>query len=140
MGRLVYLLDTNIILEFLLDQEKAADVERLIRATKPEDLHLTEFALYSLGVVMMRRKRHDIFLEILDDLLVRRRVGLIRLAPSDMKAIAAASKAHNLDFDDAYQYVAAEKRKLTIVSFDADFDRTPRGRKTPAQILTRLTS
>jgi predicted nucleic acid-binding protein len=136
----VYLLDTNIILEFLLDQEKAADVERLIRTTEAEDLHLTEFALYSLGVVLMRRKRHDIFIEILDDLLVRRRVRLIRLALSDMKAIAAASKTHNLDFDDAYQYVAAEKRKLTIVSFDADFDRTPKGRKTPAQILTRLTS
>ena len=131
----MYLLDTNIILEFLLDQEKAADVERLIRETEAEDLHLTEFALYSLGVVLMRRKRHDVFLEILQDLLVRRRVRLIRLVVSDMKAIANASKTYKLDFDDAYQYVAAEKRKLVIVSFDADFDRTPKGRKTPAQIL-----
>jgi predicted nucleic acid-binding protein len=136
----VYLLDTNIILEFLLDQEKAADVERLIRETESGDLHLTEFALYSLGVVLMRRKRHDVFLEVLQDLLVRRRVRLIRLVVSDMKAIANASRTYNLDFDDAYQYVAAEKRKLVIVSFDADFDRTPKGRKTPADIVSRSTN
>jgi predicted nucleic acid-binding protein len=44
-------------------------------------------------------------------------------------------KQFNLDFDDAYQYVAAEKHDLTIVSFDSDFERTGRGRKTPAEVL-----
>jgi predicted nucleic acid-binding protein len=40
-----------------------------------------------------------------------------------------------LDFDDAYQYVAADKHNLVIVSFDGDFDRTERGRKTPQAVL-----
>jgi predicted nucleic acid-binding protein len=40
-----------------------------------------------------------------------------------------------LDFDDAYQYVAAEKYGLTLVSFDADFDQTKLGRKTPDDVL-----
>jgi uncharacterized protein len=40
-----------------------------------------------------------------------------------------------LDFDDAYQYVAAEKHDLSLVSFDADFDRTSRGKTTPAELL-----
>lgn len=44
----------------------------------------------------------------------------------------------NLDFDDAYQYVAAEKYTLTLVSFDADFDRTERGKKTPGEIRGEL--
>ena len=39
-----------------------------------------------------------------------------------------------LDFDDAYQYVAAEKNDLTIVSFDKDFDRTERGRVPPSEV------
>lgn len=43
-----------------------------------------------------------------------------------------------LDFDDAYQYTAAEKYDLQIISFDTDFDRTERGRKTPQQILETL--
>jgi len=41
----------------------------------------------------------------------------------------------NLDFDDAYQYAIAEKYDLTIVSFDRDFDRTERGRKTPGEVV-----
>jgi len=43
-------------------------------------------------------------------------------------------KKFQLDFDDAYQYVAAEKYNLTIISFDNDFDKTERGRKTPEEI------
>ena len=41
----------------------------------------------------------------------------------------------NLDFDDAYQYAVAERYGLTIISFDSDFDRTERGRKTPEELL-----
>lgn len=36
---------------------------------------------------------------------------------------------------DAYQYVAAEKQNLTIISFDKNFDKTKQGRKTPAEAL-----
>jgi predicted nucleic acid-binding protein len=32
------------------------------------------------------------------------------------------------EIDDAYQYVAAERYDLAVVSFDGDFDRTERGR------------
>jgi hypothetical protein len=50
-------------------------------------------------------------------------------------SVAESRERLHLDFDDAYQYVAAEKHDLTLISFDADFDRTERGRKTPADIL-----
>lgn len=40
----------------------------------------------------------------------------------------------NIDFDDAYQYVAAEQYGLTIVSFDTDFNRTEKGCKAPDRI------
>lgn len=131
----MYLLDTSVILELLLDQEQADDVERLLREAGARHLHLSEFALYSLGIVLMRRNRYDAFLQIVDELLVRRRVRLIRLGIRDMKRIVDACQSYNLDFDDAYQYAAAEKRDLLIVSFDKDFDRTPRGRKTPAEAM-----
>ena len=36
---------------------------------------------------------------------------------------------------DAYDYVAAEKHDLVLVSFDSDFDRTELGRKTPGEVL-----
>jgi predicted nucleic acid-binding protein len=40
----------------------------------------------------------------------------------------------SLDFDDAYQYIAAEKYGLAIISFDSDFGRTEKGRKPPDDI------
>jgi len=54
----------------------------------------------------------------------------------DMQDVANASRKFNLDFGDAYQHAAAEKYNLAIVSFDTNFDRTARGRKTPAELLS----
>ena len=59
---------------------------------------------------------------------------MVHLEPDDVSDLVHTIRQFNLDFDDAYQYVAAEKHDLTIISFDADFDRTPRGRKLPVDI------
>ena len=61
---------------------------------------------------------------------------MVQLGPRDMQPLISLMEQFNLDFDDACQYLAAEKHDLTIVSFDADFDRTQRGKKTPAEIVT----
>ena len=133
----MYLLDTSIILELLLDQERADEVEQLLRETQSGRLHLTEFTLYSPGVILVRRKLPETFLQAVDELVGAAAVRLVRLLVRDMKAVADNSRRFNLDFDDAYQYTAAEKRKLEIVSFDRDFERTPKGRTTPTEILAR---
>ncbi len=79
---------------------------------------------------------HDIFLRAVKDLLFTGGMTLLRLIPSDLADVARRAKQFGLDFDDAYQYVAADKHNLVIVSFDADFDRTERGRKQPHQVTT----
>jgi predicted nucleic acid-binding protein len=61
-------------------------------------------------------------------------VIIISLSLDDMGLAIEAAKRFNLDFDDAYQYVSAEKYGLTLISFDSDFDRTERGRKLPSSI------
>lgn len=61
-------------------------------------------------------------------------VQLIRLKVEDMEKLVDFSKRFSLDFDDAYQYTLAEKYNLTLVSFDSDFDKTERGRKTPKEV------
>lgn len=53
----------------------------------------------------------------------------------DMEKVTVSARDFGLDFDDAYQYVAAETHELTIVSFDSDFNRTKKGRKTPREIF-----
>lgn len=131
----MYLLDTNIVLEFLLDQKEADQIESLLLNIPQEHLYLSEFSFYSVGVVLLRRKLENIYLQFIDDLLISGGVSLVRLSPEDMENLASAAQRFNLDFDDAYQYVSAEKYNLTILSFDSDFDRTDKGRKTPAEVL-----
>lgn len=130
----MYLVDTNLILEILLRQAKAEEVKRFLEHAPGEQLFLTEFSLYSLGILLIRRNLHDIFLRAVEDLLFTGGMTVLRLAPADLADVVRCSKQFGLDFDDAYQYVAADKHNLVIVSFDADFDRTARGRKQPHQV------
>ena len=74
----------------------------------------------------------------LEDTFIDGDVSLIRLKPEDSKQLIEVVNQFKLDFDDAYQYLAAELNDLTIVSFDKDFDKTELGRKTPSQILKQL--
>jgi len=61
-------------------------------------------------------------------------VAVIGLSAQEMKGIIQVARRFGLDFDDAYQYAVAERYGLTVVSFDADFDRTERGRKVPKDL------
>jgi len=131
----MFLVDTNIWLELLLDQEKATDVRRFFEAHESSQLAITEFSLYSMGIVLTRLKKHEVFEDFLADTLEHSRVRLIRLDVAGLKEVLDVQRRFGLDFDDAYQYVAASKHNLTLLSFDRDFDRTELGRKTPAQAL-----
>jgi predicted nucleic acid-binding protein len=76
-----------------------------------------------------------LLLKLIQDAFVEGAVDIIRLGPDDIRSVLQAMERFDLDFDDAYQYVTAEKHNLAVVSYDADFDRTDRGRKTPAEAL-----
>jgi len=131
----MYLVDTNVWLERLLDQEHSDEVGRLLARVTPEQLGITDFALHSIGVVLSRLQRMDVLLRFVQDVLVDAAVVLIRLEPPDLQRLTEVAEQFRLDFDDAYQYTAAEKNGLTIVSFDHDFDRTERGKRTPEEVL-----
>ena len=130
----MYLLDSNLFLELLLDQHKADEVEELLRSAPREKLHLSEFSLYSVGIILFHRKLYEVFAQFLDELVVKGGIRLLRLSLQDIEGLIAVAQKFDLDFDDVYQYVVAEKYGLEIISFDGDFDRTERGRKTPAQL------
>jgi len=66
----MYLLDTNIFLELFLDQDKADDVERLLRTAPKERLHISEFSLYSVGIILFRCKLFDVFVRFVEDLII----------------------------------------------------------------------
>lgn len=130
----MYLIDTNVFLEMLLDQEKANESKAFFKGIDTSGFCITEFTLYSIGIVLLRLKKSELFLQWLED-MVKGEVQIIRLEPDNMKHLIHAAKTYNLDFDDAYQYASAEKYHYQIVSFDKDFDRTERKRKEPAAIV-----
>jgi len=128
-------MDTNIFLEVILEQEKAEEARALLARTEEHDLFISDYSLHSIGVLLFRRRQHEVFGQFVKDMMLNAGLIMISLHGEDMEAIIDAARRFNLDFDDAYQYVAAEKHNLTLVSFDGDFDHTERGRKEPAQVL-----
>jgi hypothetical protein len=131
----MYLVDTNVWLERLLAQDRAEEVGQFLGRIPSEHLLITDFSFHSIGVVLTRRNQPEILLPFVQDVFIDGSVRLVNLEPQDTANIVAAINEYNLDFDDAYQYVAAQRHGLIIVSFDGDFDRTPEGRRTPAEIL-----
>ncbi|GAW90985.1 type II toxin-antitoxin system VapC family toxin [Calderihabitans maritimus] len=131
----MYLVDTNVWLERLLDQARSEEVRAFLDHMPSERLFITDFAFHSIGVVLSRLNRVEALLRFVRDAFMDGAVVLIHLEPEDTQHLVRVIEQFNMDFDDAYQYVTAEKYNLTIVSFDSDFDRTERGRKTPAEVL-----
>jgi len=66
--------------------------------------------------------------------VIRAGTSLISLLVEDMTSVIQATQQYNLGFDDAYQYAAAAKNNLTLVSFDSDFEPIDQGRRAPAEI------
>lgn len=131
----MYLVDTNIWLEVLLEQEKKVESYEFLEKTDSQLLHITDFSLYSIGIILTRLKKLDALNRFVGDVIIESGVNIARLAPEDIKKIIEIEEKFNLDFDDSYQYVAAERFGLTIVSCDADFDKTEKGRTTPEELL-----
>lgn len=131
----MYLVDTNVWLEGLLKQDKSDEARRFLEMTPPLALHITDFSFHSIGVVLARFARLDALLDFTKDLFIEAGVNLVSLTPEDVPDLASLIGKYKLDFDDAYQYLAAQQNGLTLVSFDNDFDRTDGGKKTPGQVL-----
>ena len=128
------LIDTNVFLEILLKQPNSAKARKLLSATQKHEFFISDFSLHSIGVLLIRRNQHQALKDFVDDMVMQAGTVVLTLQPAEMKTVADTAKRFQLDFDDAYQYTMAEKSGLTMVSFDGDFDRTPRGRRTPTQI------
>jgi predicted nucleic acid-binding protein len=128
------LADTNIYLELLLAQARELEAKGFLENASQHALFISDFSLHSIGPLLLRRKKPDVLRQFVDDIFVKSGVRLMGLSGVEMHAVADAAAAFRLDFDDAYQYAIAAKYGLTIVSFDGEFDRTPRGRKQPSEI------
>jgi predicted nucleic acid-binding protein len=132
----MYLLDTNIFLEVLLNQAKADEVKVLFEKAEPSLLYASDFSLYSIGILLIKHREYSLYQQFINDVVVNGSVAIVSLTGEELKKVGLIASQITLDFDDAYQYAIAEKYNLTIVSYDAHFDATDRGRMAPAQLFT----
>ena len=97
----MYLVDTNVWLELLLGQARSEEVGRFLANTPSEQLFITDFALHSIGIVLVRLRRPESLVRFVRDTLIDGAVQLARLAPEDTESVLSACTRFALDFDDA---------------------------------------
>jgi len=130
-----YLIDTNVWLERLLDQEKSNIVQKLFDFIPTNQLFISDFSLHSIGVILSRFKRTDVFNEFVDDLFFNGTIELVSLEALELKQVISNIQKHKLDFDDSYQLTISEKYNLTILTFDKNFKIEGIKKKTPDEII-----
>ena len=136
-----FLIDTNIFLELLLNQEKAADVIKFFSLIE-KGVYVgfyTIFTLHSLLIILTTQKKWKSLLNFLTYLASYPTFQLLTASsPSEEKQIVKICKTQLLDFDDATQYYFTKKINAALVSFDKHFDKTDLKRKKPKEILEKL--
>jgi predicted nucleic acid-binding protein len=116
----MYLIDTNIFLEILLEQEKSNECKDFLDKNI-DSLNISDFTLHSIGVILFRQKEDQSFLRFISDTLIR--VNLLSLPINKYKEVVIIKNNLGLGFDDSYQYSICRQFNLTLVTMDKDFKR-----------------
>ena len=134
-----YLIDTNILLEFMLSQNRGDECKRLLTMLRDGTVRgvITDFTIHSIIVLMDRFKKLRELETFLSSLTAYKGLYVYTTSIADeIKAVKAAEE-NGLDIDDAIQYTAALSINAdSIISFDKDLDNLKVPRKEPAQIIT----
>ena len=115
-----YLVDTNIFLEILLNQAGRKKCEMFLQ-NEPGAAWISDFTLHSIGVLLFRQKRSELFERFVADTLPQ--LAVLSLSETGYSRLSEVNTRFNLDFDDAYQFSVAQESKLAIATQDKDFQR-----------------
>ena len=112
----MYLVDTNIFLEILLDQAKGSDCKEFLEKNY-DKIFISDFSLHSIGVILFKYKKKEIFKDFIQDILSE--VKILNLPSKAYDIFTEPTDLPNLDFDDLYQYSVAKYFELEIVTMDS---------------------
>ena len=115
---MTFLVDTNVFLEILLSQDKKEHCKMFLN-NNIGILNITDFSFHSIGVILFRYAKEDIFQKFIEDVIPK--IQLISLPIKLYMEVINAKRNLNLDFDDAYQYSTAKYYELTVATMDKDF-------------------
>ncbi len=114
----MYLADTNVFLEVILEQERVEECQRFIEENSNQ-IAISDFSVYSIGIILTRKKRFKDFNEFVSEVLSY--IKIVSLPKEKLENISIAVKEKGFDFDDSYQYQVAKEYGLKIVTLDRDF-------------------
>jgi predicted nucleic acid-binding protein len=118
---MTFLIDTNVFLEILLSRSKKESCKKFLDENIG-DLNITDFSPHSIGVILFRYKKKELFHEFIKDVIPK--VNLLSLPVGVYPDLLDANRDQGLDFDDAYQYCVAKYYGLQIATLDRDFERS----------------
>ena len=132
-----YVVDTNIFVEFLLEQERADEsLQAMERIERGElEAYVTSFALHSIAVILERHKDMDLLEKFFDRVIQAKGLRVYQTEPIEEKSITALTRTVKLDFDDTLHYYVANTLGATLISFDRGFDTTDLKRVEPSALF-----
>ncbi len=137
----MFLVDSNIFLEFLLEQQNSDESKAFLKTALEKNVPLvcSLFSIHGIEAILAAKQKLEPLKFFLEDLERSKNILVYSTTIEEEKEIVSISQEIRLDFDDALQYfVAKQMRCQAIVSFDAHFDKTDLKRKTPSEIVQEL--
>ena len=129
------LLDTNIFLELLLGQKRAAECENLLELISKgqTEATVTHFSVHAVEAALGDTSSLAAFLRNLEH---SAGLSIYETNLSEEMAAALISEKVGLDFDDTLQYYVAKKLGVdALVSFDEHFDKLDLRRVEPRDLI-----
>ena len=133
------LLDTNVFLELMLGQSKAADCEALLDAVSKGKIEavVTHFTVHAVEAVLSSGEALLTFLRNLENSLG---LTVFETGVAEEISVAMFTKRESLNFDDALQYYVAKRLGAeAIVSYDKHFDKLDVPRIEPSHFIKKRT-
>ncbi|MDP2207141.1 MAG: VapC toxin family PIN domain ribonuclease [Bacteroidota bacterium] len=65
-----FLVDTNVILEVILAQEKSEEAKSFLTNIQGNQLFITDFSLHSIGLLLFQRNQHNVFEQFYYDMII----------------------------------------------------------------------
>lgn len=132
------LIDTNVLLSFLLDQNDYPNTEKFLIYTEKQKipLKILDFAFYSTCIALDRVGEDNLIKKLTE--IIKKLPNIQIIKPKVEEILEALNYQVNLDFDDRLHYYFTRKYNLTFITYDKDFNKTDIKIYSPKEALSLL--
>lgn len=78
------LVDTNVFLEILLSDSRSDEAREFLENSNRHELFVSDFALHSIGLLLLRRSLPEVFVQFLEDTIDAIGVKMVSLTEQEL--------------------------------------------------------